>query len=272
MFHVLAELPEVVIDAKVWKSLLSEHFIITQRNLNPQMFGFPNERTRHYSVSLLRKRFQPYVDICDADFEVLFFKPAMASGDIFFLNTAEAELQREKLLQHLASVRKLVEPLGPGKWVLSDVLNPLEAARLEGYHQMTEHEESWLCSEQAVIANISQDPCERPQVSKWVPTLLRDSHYVLLRGQGCGRGSEKSMLGDEAFLSMGWPVHAQASDKEMPCAIDAILPSLSEAQKRSLAGNGMSVPVIGSVLLFVLGCTRDLATCPPGALSDDDLD
>jgi hypothetical protein len=90
--------------------------------------------------------------------------------------------------------------------------------------------------------------------SSLVPSLLRRSHLFILRTSG----EEREMLPLEHWSAQGWPVpsvlpRGSAAAEKFPIDMGAgALTALSPASLKSMAGNGMHMAVVGSVLLFTL--------------------
>ena len=256
IFHILAALPEIVIeectqrfDISIWKMLLGDAYHIMVRTLCPTQFGIPNERPRQYSVSVLKSTHRVLVDFESPEFDQLFFRKLKSCATLFFQGS---DAERDACIKRMAGGRKSTRTMS-SRPTLQEVLPPGPLCRLQGHHMMAEHDPCFADAP-CLLANISQNPGERFGLSQNIPVLLRESTYVMIKGPGITKGTAKIMIANEALAAMGWPVYQE----DVHCALRDSFESLPEASKAQLAGNGMSVPVIGSVLMYALACTAPL--------------
>ena len=96
------------------------------------------------------------------------------------------------------------------------------------------------------ICDLTQNADARGREAAYVPTLLR---ATLLWSHVKGR----PLLGQEALVCQGVPVYERLTAGGLfRCPYEDMIPQLSQGQLRGLAGNAICVPIVGSLLAFML--------------------
>ena len=216
----------------------------------PTDLGHPVRRLRRYSVGIhtcLVREVRHYT----AENMAALFRAVLLDGDVYFSADKHAvRAHREQL----AKQRNLPTLAGnePG-WSSFSVLGGGVFRRLREYHDIAHAPGGYLEQHSVCVVNIAQNlRFVGPEFTSMVPALLRRSHLFILRSSG----EEREMLPLEHWSAQGWPVPAvlpPGSAAASKFAIDMqALVSLSSASLKSMAGNGMHMGVVGSVLLFLL--------------------
>lgn len=104
------------------------------------------------------------------------------------------------------------------------------------------------------LSNLQQRPAFSKNITSYVPTLLCQSFLY-------NSALDRPMARGEYFLVMGMPADAawrhlspvaELLAQESETGMGIIKPGLSDRESRLLCGNGMHVPCVGSVLLWIL--------------------
>ena len=116
------------------------------------------------------------------------------------------------------------------------------------------------------LADKGQDPESRPRLHPHLMTLLTRSSIWSFK-------KNRVALGEEHLAAQGVPVFENCTVNGLfQCPYKSMLPPLSQAALRSLAGNAICIPVIGFLLSFVIAVTepretlkigRPIAPCDP---------
>jgi len=260
--HIILQECTAMFDVRVLERLLSDMYCIMKSQLDPNQFGLPAKRPRSYMVFVHREKMQASrFRFGDQDFESTFFRRCVTSADLYFSAPAD---DRASIVSDMAANRNLPrEPpdsFGDRVWKLSHVLPPGMRLRLEQARTLARDR-----TENVLVANIMQS-VDRAQICNVMPTLMTNSMCVLIRGaqnkfQWCGGCAEGVLLTpDEHLQVMGWPL-ANCADEGTP-QMPKELAKLSSSKKKRVAGNGMHMAVVGSLLIYAL-CSHDMVGDDP---------
>jgi len=131
--------------------------------------------------------------------------------------------------------------------------NSLPAAlrvRLNGYRKLERFQQ---LSGSGIVADITQTPASHPILSNVMPRLLRGSQLWSFT-------RSRLVTPREQLVSMGLPVYKNPPIWQHAC---------KDRELKSLAGNGMSSPVLGAILAYLLTHLRSTVI---GETSDEEYE
>jgi hypothetical protein len=215
---------------------------------SPHELGFAATRWRKYVVLLRRASLTWSLRYNQEHFANIFFRKCVLK-DIEHYRADAAEI--DKYMQHLAGLRHLPKRTTSGDaWPCEAVLNPSAQRRLQQYVEMLTNAQFDLAGSNFFV-NLTQRP-EFAGVSPsgHVPALLR---HMLLWSTQAGR----VMLPLEKMEVQGVPVFVDATFPRQ-CSWRHLLftGQLSFSAVQALAGNAMHAGAVGTVLMYVLACSK----------------
>ena len=184
---------------------------------------------------------------------------AVANAGIFYVATST--MQSEYLSSTLG--RPVDEQDLTTAWL--DALSPMQLARLDGYEELLADNiralesgadgrlspAKWLSS--VFIADLDHNPADFARCGHMMPALLR--HGVMMEVKN--PAFRRPLLPDEHLLVQGIPVYPSLhGGVYIACPFPAVLDSLQTREKKSGAGNGMSLKMVASYLAFMLAGLR----------------
>lgn len=183
----------------------------------------------------------------------------------------ESEAARRGL-EPLVSWQQLLSPGNAGRLRAYDDLRKADLSRLvrdwgdDGQTVSTDVVEDLM---PRCIVDLAWEPSERPRMASHLMTLMQKTMPWSFK-------LSRPMLAEEGLDAQGVLVYDHLThDGMFVCPYQSLLGTLSEWQKRSLAGNAICIPVIGLILCFIMAATgrRDeIQLCPALAPYDDGED
>jgi len=238
---------------------LGDLYDLAVLSFSPTLLGKPYARKRKYMILTLRSSltWRPWATArshCDV-FSDTFGMKVMTSGAIFF-RAPDDEVQ--EWIKAMAMKRGLPTVRSSGRlWSYFQVIGP--GAR----NRITSTEDATL----AKLATNGTHVDPRRLDFTFDTTQSKDFTAASLT---CPALTQRSLMfcmskrrcqtPFEALETHGFNLYGEALEHHPMCPFKDILGECSEAQLRSLAGNGMDVPSIGAVFLFVLAGTSEAAT------------
>ncbi len=220
---------------------MSSLYDVTVLNFSPITLGIPASRPRCYMILVRKGSLQWHPEVVSVGPAVVFnriFSRALSAGGEIYLRAPEADLELH--VEELAAKRGLAPHKASGrKWRCKQVLPYSQRRRIQL------HLESSAPAHAAypnIFCNLRQSP-SFGSLSAVMPTLLRGS--VIYSFQ-----AERVLVAKEHFEVMGYRMFSEPT-----AGFAGALDGLSNCQLRGLAGNGMHLAAISSVLLFALAGT-----------------
>ena len=174
---------------------------------------------------------------------------SMQQGDMFF----GAPISTIKLAMSKEARKMGFDSMEPMSWM--QVLNAGNKSRLQGYLNLESKKLEAECGVKERerwpprVFDLSQNPTVTPRSGPRLCTLLRHSLLWSMK-------LERPLLGDEHLMAQGVPVYGDLTQNVFCCPYSQSLATMSEATKRSLAGNAVCIPVSGSIICFMLAATK----------------
>jgi hypothetical protein len=259
-------------DEQLVMEWLSDLYDIHSLNLTPRQLGLPYDRDRKFVLFFLRKSTVVLSDVnlipmmfgrslptvgCSAEMmgDMFACAPAAVVQDVLEKEAAKKGLsppiqwrtilssghqQHLRLYEQLRKTRLQAEVLR--RWV-DDAFEVFDFN-----FDMDNVEESML---DPCLVDLSQNPVQRQRISKHLMTLLQQSFIWSMK-------LKRPLLGQEHLVAQGVPVFEFESTTpscSFRCPYASVIPELSQHALRSMAGNAICVPVIGTLLAFVFAST-----------------
>ena len=226
--------------------LVQEKFTLLSLRVCPTTLGLPITRNRKYMVMLSKNlQWDSAVEKIGHQraFELLFSRFVCMKGSDFMRapeHEVQAQIAAMAARRGLPSVRSSGKPwsffLASSKSTQGSVQKHEDALEAAGFPKNSN-----------VFANLAQDPeWMGPVLTGYVPALLRSSALW-----NCEM--KRALLPMELLELQGFCIYGEGVKSGLAEALEKT--SVSDAQKRSVAGNAMHVQCVGSVLCFVLSCT-----------------
>ena len=236
-------------DVGLLKENLGDLFMIESTNITPELLGIPQSRNRRYTV-LINKGTCVWLSNL-REFEMLFSRTMELDGDSYFM--APEELVRSTFSEQLQ--RKGFQPLQDDDdlkdfdW--SMIYTPSTRGRLQKYRS---HRQQHQSPEGTFIVNLQQN-YGHEVCGPMVPCLL--TKPIIFSFSHC---CPRHLLPDEVLQVQGFPIFGSAAkDYELPWG--AALATLRPTQKLELAGNGMQMEVVSTLLVFcIANISKQVAT------------
>ena len=247
-------------EERIRKHIGNEYHIMTVR-MSPHQFGVPNTRTRKITLCTRRSHVaMRAVFSCKA--LAPFQATSALSGEDCFFVAPEAEVQ--KFIKETAAQKRI-------HWVKHalDLLSPGDFIRLQIHAAVHDQAQAAAAGSSRGSSSGTCDPRQtaRGKVSHALGCITTKALPVGLK-------VERRMLPKELLWAMGVPVYSASltdSVQHYRCPFEHILDELPPAQVTKLAGNGMSLVVIGTALAFSLSNMLVLdPTKMSGVWHDDD--
>ena len=212
----------------------------------PEHLGWPMRRRRVLAVAISRQSLvwvgptTPQAVQCE--FLDAIKARCVAQADLF-INIDSAE-QRRQQVRRMSQTRCVW--FRPGQPV--DYRSLLPRRSRDFWDENMELQRQSGSNDDCFIADLSQDPIERPRGSRsntWLPAAMHSSEVFCLKP-----GPEKFTPGEMQFAH-GWSLTSTSlGDKYRDC-VSFGFEQLSHAEQRRLSGNGMHLPVVSAWMLFV---------------------
>ena len=263
-----AMLPDIVVHENTPEfpvSLLAQFFgrryEIMSTLVSPEMFGWPAERYRRYTI-MCRKDTVLFAGTLD-DFKAVFQGMPACSGDVFF--AAQPGAQRQALSRLLESrhMSPDIRDSGPE----FDWAQAYTAATRERLVDFEARRAAHQGLDGSFLADLSQH-ANRSKPGTLMPSLLKHAFIYSWK-------HKRHALGQELIASQGLPVLAACGRDDIKCPWQAAADKMSEATLTSLAGNAMNCLVISSLMAYIFSTTTKLPQAsmlyePASMLVDDD--
>ena len=222
-------------------SPILDEFQVVVLRFSPTMLGLPCSRPRVYMLVTRKSRLRWRTSIEDAGcskvFEDLFGRRLVASGEILVRAPAD---EVDEHVQEMALRRGLPAMQANGrKWKFDRVLAPGMRHRLKRYRTIAAKHPAFP----NVFCNLRQQPGHGP-ISTTIPALLQSSVIYSFK-------HNRALLPKEHFEAMGYKMWGE----RRAAFAEALSATQSEAQMRSLAGNGMHSAAVGAAIMFLLAGT-----------------
>lgn len=235
-------------DHEMLQTLLGKLYELHVLTFLPTLFGIPVMRNRKYMILLKTGSLRWHRNVSrygiQETFEGLFRRRLQLAGDV--LCRAPASMVGDSA-RALAVRRGFPPARASGKaWKPMQVICPGVRRRI------AEHTAAAVAAghgeRPAIISNVSQTaPFSNPSALMAVPALLRGSSLWSMRLQ-------RFVLPIEHLEIQGYNIFDQES--KCKCDIAGHLRELPQAHIKSMAGNSMHLAAVGTVIMFVLGCTE----------------
>ena len=230
---------------------MPKHYCVKYAKWGSQEQGWPVRRTRAYCVAINMRTCLWVGGYGEEDGNVLkdflshFGAACTLEGDLFC--GLDSEESRDEVMSTLAQKRGMylrAEQLARFRDQWPTLLPPCASA---AYEQACElyRTGSRVGLAGSLNADISQSAA-RLRSGPWVPTLARST-------QLCCMNKNRLFTPNEVDACMGWPAISRPENLDLVevVGLQRSLAKVSQAARRSLAGNGMMLPQIMSWLLYV---------------------
>ena len=239
--------------------MLPSTYEIQTAVLCPSDLGWPVGRMRRYTIASLARMWCWKREYSRESLSEIAFEKVSQDGSIFFVASPS---QEDDYKATLAEQRHLPRTKRDGRmWSWSAVLPDGDFRRLTGYLKMLDGE-NYFEQHSIAIINMAQDAEYVKVAHDVVPALLRQSSLCMLLPKSAARerSSERirPALAEEQLLMQGWcvpdllgPLGLETVSAELFYWREA-LQTMHHRQVRHVAGNGMHVAVVGTVILHWL--------------------
>ena len=233
--------------------IFSKHFSLHVLHISPTLFGEPVERQRKYMLLLAKDKLRWHPKVArlgvQVSFERLFSRVLKMKGTDKF---RAPDVVVAEHLTAMAAKAGLPERRRNGQvWSSFEVLPQAAQKRLLGHEEALA--QMGLPNDYTATANINQNASFMPPALDIVPALLRGSCLWLFP-------QRRIELGLELMELQGYNIFDESSSSasmdEHVCQFSTFLKTLPNAKLREMAGNAMHLRVMGTVLMFLMACTK----------------
>ena len=225
----------------VFSTYLEDIYVAETNTFCPSDLGMPSRRKRKYSILRLKKAIEGEKAFGGkaCDFESMTFRAVQLPGAVYCQAT-QKHLDRWCVERALATGQPTRGCSQPGR-----AYTLVSQARLrtwKGYEEL--HAQPRY--ENKDIADLTQTPANSFRIiSNYVPTMLKNSDLVNLR-------LRRPFHPLEYLHALNIPIFSSSRT----CLMSGVAQNLSMQETQQLAGNGMNLSQVGSVLLFALATSR----------------
>lgn len=238
-------------DHESFFDFLRDAYDLSLLKLSPTLIGEPAERQRKYMILLKRDRLKwlPCIEdygVEDAFYRIFARRCCMLGQEKFRAPQQELDVY----LESAVAKRHLPPHSRSGKdWSFFQVGSESVRASIKEHEAHLQHNYGNSVPAEQWIANLSQRPTHMPATRFFVPALLRGSNLWLM-------GKRRWQLPGELLEVQGFNIYGSPDTPQYECKIADHFKSMPKSQLTSVAGNAMHLGIIGSVWLFILGCTQ----------------
>lgn len=279
-FDTLAQRPHAIIhectedfNTRYLELIFGAFYIISSFVFSPKDLGYPANRNRRYTIMLLRTCCAPTVSYDISGFAELFFHRCICSGHIFW----QAPVEMVQASIDRMAARLMLAPMNDdgNHWTCREVMAVALQGRLEAYERLCRK----TFRRPVFIVNLSQTPTWSNTLSELAPALLTKTSTLW------SMTASRLLLPCEHLLVQGVPLLQEGRAWQNRFAVEKLCMNgkLTGQDLTLLAGNGMNLSAIGSVILFVLATVdvpnvrnaaqeRVLTIQAAGTDDDDDSD
>jgi len=239
-------------DVAMLQRIFGDAYSIQSLVFSPVSLGVPTSRPRRYTLLIARASLVPECPFTREGLGALMFKRCVADGHIFW--TAPPEEVASSMREYsdrlcLAPVQASGDP-----WECEDLLPARQQQRLRNYRKAcTKRGRSLRC-----IVNLQQDAHFMRSLSEMVPCLLTKTSSIW------SMRHSRLLSASEHLGVMGVPIFASGRHDHARFNVEllALGQGITASEVMHLAGNGMCLSAIGSVLLFALATSATTAPQP----------
>lgn len=247
-------------DAETLKEMVKEQYHLELLIFSPTLFGQPTERQRAYMILLRKDSFHWHPAISDygiqAAFERIYARTSLLLGEALF--RAPKAVLDEFMQEQIHKQRMPLSSRSGKAW------SPFQVSSRSVRDSIASHEKAltnrigsdgkraeWIC-------NLQQKADFMQATHFRIPAILRQTHLWLF-------GRKRWALPIEYLEVQGYNIFGADADGSedgdnhghlYKCRITETLKALPSRVLKSVAGNGMHLQAVGSVILFVLGCVQ----------------
>ncbi len=199
----------------------------------PDDLGIPAKRDRRYTIGWRKDFWRPAIALDSKNFKTVAGRVVKVDGRIFMRASAD---QVREYNNRLAAARHLPAPEDGESYRCLDVMRSADRLRLERCVEGSARENLFWDVTQGHMRPRSQTRC--------IPTLLRNSLIF-------ETSTSRLILPFEMLCAQCLPFSLPEGNefaKFQPVSLD-LLEALGDRTVRHLAGNGMTLPAVGSIIL-----------------------
>ena len=229
-------------DVATLELVFSALYLITSFVFSPRDLGIPASRPRRYSILVLRARFEPTVQYALEGFGNMFFRRLQCNGHAYWT----APVARvDAMVQTMASKKGLPSTQPDGsQWPIREVMSSSKHTKLLGYERLCGKTRRRL----QYIVNIHQTSAHCHGLSDIVPCLMTATSTVW------SMTHNRMLIPLEHLCVQGIPVFTPFRGQRYAVERMGLAGTMLRGQHIvHLAGNGMHLSAVGSVLMFMLG-------------------
>ena len=217
----------------------------------PEMMGWPTRRRRLF-CALLNQRTVCWVGPSDhvADFEKKYYKMTQLAGDSLLLSSEEELLALYKAMAVAQGnyVDQTVLADMPVKQLLHCIL-PVFSRQIYDEYEAVRHEFQSLGGK--YLCDLHQHPRLAGSQGSEFPSQVTNGLVVSMPDEKAG-GGFKIASGFDHLSANGFHVCPAAQTVFPPSKLITIFRSLTEANRKSLSGNGVHLACVGAWLVYIL--------------------
>ena len=239
-------------DIGMLQRIFGEAYIIQSLVFSPVSLGIPASRPRRYTLMIARDSLVPQCPFTREGFGALMFKRCVADGHIFW--TAPPEEVASSMREYYERLRLAPVQASGDPWECEDLLPASQQQRLWNYRKACKK----ACKCLRCIVNLQQEAHFMRSLSERMPCLLTKTSSIW------SMRHSRLLTASEHLGVMGVPIFAPGrhDDARFNVELLALGRGISARGTRHLAGNGMCLSAIGSVLLFALATSATAAPQP----------
>ena len=226
----------VLFDVELLREYLGNEYQVQSMVMSPQMFGFPHQRNRRYTV-LIRAATMAFAGTM-SEFQEDFRATMELDGDVLFAADGWGLLNEVQPLQtRRQMVQSTIDDVESLDW--RSLYNPGVLQRLADYSAARPQRQD------AHLVDLAQNVGQHT-VGRDVPCLLTSAMIYSF-------AKRRHMTPEELLCAQGMPaVPAAAQDFQLPWATALADERLSKSSKKLLAGNGMHIQCVTALTCYVL--------------------
>lgn len=260
LFWVLAKKPHIFIDectplfdGRLISEVLGDHYDITSMVFSPTDMGIPTSRSRRYTYAVLKSMANGAFRVDEGFLKSVALRSCDLHGSIFF----RAPLQMiHDNFDRLALVRGLPARASQNSRPYKFCVVVIPGSRTRSQSYIMKAMRAGLLKDiekNDIVVNIMQNSDFHPYLGHTIPTLMRKSQlFSLAKRRGMLPLEQMAAQGVPLFLDAAMDATSPNRESQLSSFDLDFLLSLSDGDLRHLAGNGMALSSIGTVIILAL--------------------
>jgi hypothetical protein len=254
-FLVLAWLPNFIVhectarfDMAILERIFRSSYLVCSYVFSPVIFGIPANRTRRYTLMILRGTRRLMMPFSPHGFGYIFQRSMLINGHIFWCAPSAAV---DAQIRCMARRRGLPETMPDGsQWPMLTVIAP--GLRIMFLQYLSCIEKKKIT--EPIICNLAQRPLFWNCWSAIMPALLRRTTTLW------SLAHERLLLPCEHLAVQGVPIFLPGREPSERFSVETLSLNgeLNDESIRKLAGNGMALSAVGNVIVFALACSEKI--------------